>query len=148
MTWGDFGMPALEAIKAALAADPLAITAEVEVTTGEPAYECQGTIVAAWVSAVVPTPGDVAAGGCHYTPRVQWTIRVHHCQDPNAPGDHAAQWHGVLEATYCALTAHLLELCQGGCPITFDGVLIPPPSGTQIIADYTVTLEETCPNDS
>ena len=147
MSWGDFGAPALEAIRAALAAAPLNVTAEVEVTTGEPAYECQGTIVAAWISNVTPTPGDIAAGGCVFVPRVTWTIRLHHCQDPNAPGDHAAEWHQVLEATYCALTAHLATVCQA-CPLTFDGVLIPPPSGTQIIADYTVTLEETCPNDS
>lgn len=145
MAWHDFGEPALQAIKAHLE-DQLGIEASTEVTTGEPAYECGGTIVAAWISGVAPTPGDETQQ-CTYTPRVTWTVRLHHCQDPERPADHAEAWHGVLEGAYCALTSFLLGWCETVCVAFFDGVIIPAPLGTQIIADFSITLEEGCTSD-
>ena len=138
MTWHSFGVNGLNFIR------PKVTGLTTEATTGEPAYECGETILAAWISSITPTPGET---NCTYTPRVTWTFRLHHCTNPDTPGDQAETWHNLLTAVWCALTDFLLAICEN-CPSTFDGVNIPPPSGLQIIADLTVTVEETCPNDN
>lgn len=137
--WHDFGGLALASIKGYASAR--GVTFVTEVTNGEPAYECDdGIRVSAWISGLPPEP---LPQSCVFTPRVSWTFRIHHCVDVNAPSVNALSWHRALEVLWCGLTDFLVSYCQN-CPITYDNGTVFTPSGNQIVADLSVTLEEGC----
>lgn len=117
----------------------------IEVTNGQPAYECGDTILAAWISGIPPELSPVA---CVFTPRVTWTLRLHHCVDVNDPDGQAEAWHKALQLVVCGLTTFLVDEWCANCPTTYDGGTVFEPSGNQIVADLFVTLEESCTTDA
>lgn len=133
--WHDFGEGAVQAVADAWEASG-SPAGYASVSAGEPALDCPGRLVAAWITGLDPEPTRIP---CAFTPRVMWTVRVASCDlDPET-------WDRALQDAWCALTGYLDDCCRplDDRRVTFEGGTVDV-SGGVVSADLDFIVEDGC----